>query len=115
MGREWPVNRARAWLLRKAAEMVERGDDSCVSEFSWQATTQREWLDEIRFRVVVASELQWSDAEVDRAVAEVYGEAPAATEATPLRPAEEVAESLICRIVTDEDGWAIGLDRKSVV
>lgn len=93
----WPVHRARAWLLRKAAEIVESGD---VHRAKWLT----EWAfeddpvhgatsSEKRFREFARN--NWGgdapDALVDRAVAEVYGDA------TPvgLRPAEEIAREMV--------------------
>lgn len=81
--REWPVNRARAWLLRKAAEMVsENGVKASFFADAALVDGGEEVRTDQSFRGVLSGHMAPED--IDRAVAEVYGEAQ--TDPVPRTP-----------------------------
>lgn len=82
---EWPADRARSWLLRKAAGLVGGEHDPAASAFAHDASVKKadrmcereEW-----FRTLLSENILafCSEEEIEAAVAEVYEAVVLATE-----------------------------------
>lgn len=72
----WSANRARAWLLRTAANFAE--DDALEVEMGELAhralDTHGAWIDEPSFRLVLEHILAWGPDEIDAAVVSITEE-----------------------------------------
>lgn len=73
--RAWPADRAREWEMRKAADLLSSGLRSEASALANDAISESgAWTLEQAFRCLLMEALSWDDEDIDRAVAEVYGE-----------------------------------------
>ncbi|XXX79252.1 hypothetical protein WMF30_10800 [Sorangium sp. So ce134] len=76
--REWPVERARAKLLRIAADLIGDGfyeaEAQTLINEAMGVNHGRGYADEQGFRGILSAVLSWGDEEIGPAVAEVYGE-----------------------------------------
>jgi hypothetical protein len=94
--REWPVHRTRAWLLRKAAELIE---EQSPHDGQWRSFIMHgnragaATKTEENFRWLLETTLDWHTKDVDRAVVEIYGEAP--------RPRSNLCECPSCHGIFD--------------
>lgn len=74
--RRWPVHRARAWLLRTAADFIQDGnlEDEAQELIRHSAALSYGWETEGGFRRLLAAALSWKAEDIESAVAEVCGE-----------------------------------------
>lgn len=88
--REWPVHRARAWLLRKAADLIDAGNDGAGVSVRYLAAIAIDANDDryrtengFRYLLTQALGADFDGPTANRAVVEVYGDL-VATSADPV-------------------------------
>lgn len=105
--RPWPVEHARAWLLREAARLLDTDPQvgECVASYLGRAGAN-EWKSQFAFDAYLHDALSLTQPEIDRAVAEVY----AAAEAIPPDMQKPHQSALVAELVKEFEAFDAAID-----